>query len=491
MLTLIETTALVCLVWSAIVVVVQAVGVGAIYRFFLRRPSPPVSPTLGRDAPVVTIIRPVKGTEPHLYECLASTFQQDYPSDRVSIRLCIEDDDDAAYPVLAKIIADFPAFDAHILIEKRDPALYGPDAHLSLGPNPKIRNISRAYREAKGDIVWIVDCNVWVSTGVLGRMVDKLMGYRREGAAKPYKFVHQMPLVVDTIESKPASITDAASWISRNGGSRLDEMFMATTHAKFYGAINAVGIAPCIVGKSNMFRKSHLDRVTMASKRKPYMGNIASGVDYFSHNICEDHLIGDLLWRSPIPGYRNHGLAWGDVVLQPMEGVSVSTYAARRARWLRARKLTVLAATLVEPGVESMLSCGYLVFALTTLPWLRDRLAIPPTWAAAGLLWTTLMVLWMVIDYLTFQMLHSGKATEVDQRTPRFARGTSHPDGMKEQSSFAWLLTWMGREMMAFPIWTWAVLLGRSVSWRGRTFHVNWDNSVEDVTGVEDRVKGD
>ena len=39
-------------------------------------------------------------------------------------------------------------------------------------------------------------------------------------------------------------------------------MFMATTHAKFYSAINTVGIAPCIVGKSSMFRKAHLDAMT-------------------------------------------------------------------------------------------------------------------------------------------------------------------------------------------------------------------------------------
>ncbi|PFH63389.1 hypothetical protein XA68_12353 [Ophiocordyceps unilateralis] len=499
MFPLIETTAYICLVWSVVIVGVQVVGVCATFRFFLRRPSPPVSSTLGRDAPVVTIIRPVKGIEPHLYECLASTFQQDYPLDRLSIRLCIEDDNDPAYPVLAKVVADFPAVDARILLEAQDPALHGSEAHLELGPNPKIRNIRRAYREAEGDIIWIIDCNVWVSSGVLGRMVDKLNGYTPSGSAKPYKFVHQMPLVVDTTESKLDSAASAPSWISRKGGGLLDEMFMATTHVKFYGAINAVGIAPCIVGKSNMFRKSHLDRVTTASDnpliiqlpRRP------SGVDYFSHNICEDHLIGDLLWRSIIPGFRNHGLAWGDLAVQPMADVSVATYAARRTRWLRARKMTVLVATLVEPGVESLLCCGCLAFALTTVPRFRDHLSIPSTWKAAGLLWAALVTLWMAADYFTFRMLHSGASVEVDKRTPRFARGTSHKEGTTFRPWTAWLLTWMGREIMAFPIWTWAVLLGTTVSWRGRTFHVNWDASVVDMTrsapngALPDRAKKD
>ena len=34
--------------------------------------------------------------------------------------------------------------------------------------------MSRVYREAKGDILWIIDCNVWASPSVAGRMVDLL-----------------------------------------------------------------------------------------------------------------------------------------------------------------------------------------------------------------------------------------------------------------------------------------------------------------------------
>ncbi|RDA95816.1 hypothetical protein CP533_5211 [Ophiocordyceps camponoti-saundersi (nom. inval.)] len=478
MFPLTETVTFACLIWSTVIVLVQSVGICAVFRFFSRRPAPSISSKLAQDAPMVTIIRPVKGTDPYLYECLASTFQQDYPSDKVSIRFCVEDDNDAAYPVLAKVVADFPTFDAHILFEAQDPALHGPDAchNPNLGPNPKIRNISRAYREAKGDIIWIIDCNVWVSKGVLGRMVDKLQGLVD---GKPYKFVHQMPLVVDVTDLEP-------SRISRDGGGRLDEMFMATTHVKFYGAINAVGIAPCIVGKSNMFRKSHLDWATTTASQNS-VARRPSGVDYFSHNICEDHLIGDLLWRSPIAGFGNHGLAWGDLVIQPMAGVAVSAYAARRTRWLRARKMTVPVATLVEPGVESLLCCGYLAFSMTTLPWFVN---MGPTWRAAGVLWAVLMAGWMAVDYITFRLLHSGATVELDSHTPRFARGTSDTAGPRKRTSAGWFAAWLGRELMALPIWTWAVLLGTTVSWRGRTFHVNWDASVVDVTqrGEKDRV---
>ncbi|GJN75629.1 hypothetical protein PLICBS_009734 [Purpureocillium lilacinum] len=508
----VNVVATICLVWVGIVFLVQIIGLTACFRYVSRRPPPSVSSKFGHDAPLVTIIRPVKGLEPNLYDCIASTFRQDYPRDRISVRLCVDDESDPSYPVLQKVLGDFPGFDAQILVEAQDPALHGPNAHLKLGPNPKVRNMSRAYREAKGDIIWVMDCNVWAASGALGRMVDKLMGFGAEKArTTPYKFVHQMPLVVDTIDyTEPTSASrqallsstserpsspelmagaadDLLTRISRNGGGRLDEMFMATTHVKFYGAINAVGIAPCIVGKSNMFRKSHLDQVTTESQN-PILKkgeNKLTGVDHFSYNICEDHLIGDLLWRSDIPGHWNHGLVWGDLALQPQAGMSVMAYIGRRVRWLRARKFTVLAATLVEPGVESLLCCAYLAFALTTLPWVHEKTGIPHTWGAMASTWVVAVLTWMCVDWFTFRLIHSGQTVDVDQDTPHWARGTSHHAGMPRRSFGEWILAWIGREFLALPIWTWAVLLGTTVNWRGKTFHVRLDTSVVDLTNKQ------
>ncbi|EGX87898.1 ceramide glucosyltransferase, putative [Cordyceps militaris CM01] len=506
----VETVAAISLIWVLFVIFVQAVGISAIYRYFSRVPQASVSAKLASDAPGVTIIRPVKGLEPNLYDCIASTFRQDYPADRCSIRLCVEDISDPAYPILEQLVDDFPQFDVRILVEAQDPVLHGPDGHIeNLGPNPKIRNISRAYREAKNDIIWIIDCNVWVSTGVLGRMVDRLSGFAPQGkVVQPYKFVHHMPLVIDTedygrdtaTKESLSTSTDPANDIGtmenlgtkawNQGGGRLDEMFMATTHVKFYGAINSVGVAPCIVGKSNMFRKSHLDQVTAASgPPAPGVVSRPTGIDHFSFNICEDHLIGDLLWKSKIPGFLNHGIVWGDLVIQPMAGMGVASYAARRVRWLRARKFTVLAATLVEPGVESVLCCAHFTFALTTLPWINRNLGIPQTWAAAGCIWLLAMAAWMLVDWFTFQHLQAGNSTKTDQNTPKFARGTLRSGGMAKRPFSEWLPAWIGREALALPIWVVAVLLGTTVSWRGRSFSVNMDGAVKAI-GVADMPVG-
>ncbi|KAM0255449.1 hypothetical protein ACHAQJ_005749 [Trichoderma viride] len=501
MFSIVEVVATVCLVWAVVIVFVQTVGISAIFNRFSRRAPPSVSSSLGADAPSVTIIRPVKGLEPCLYECIASTFRQSYPQDKISIRLCVEDTSDPAYPVLQQLIDDFPSHDAQILVENEDPILHGPDGRVNtLGPNPKIRNISRAYRDAPGDVIWIIDCNVWVANGVLGRMIDKLMGYSGTGSpAQPYKFVHQLPIVVDVVDyqqdssaesqnflgaaTETSALANETLWqrVSKNGGGRLDEMFMATSHVKFYGAINIVGVAPCIVGKSNMFRKAHLDQVTDPARNPilPKDFERPRGVDYFSHNICEDHLVGDLLWRSNIPGYANHGIAWSDLVLQPMAGMSVSAYAARRVRWLRARKFTVLAATLVEPGVESFLCCAYFAFAVTTLPWFKD--SIPQTWSAMAVIWIMSIAAWMTVDWFTFKHLHTGCTIETDENTPKFAFGSSSPRGLPRRRFLEWLAAWVVRETLALPIWTWAVLLGTTVNWRGKVFHVRLDTSVQEL----------
>lgn len=458
------------------------------------------------DVPHLTILRPVKGLEPQLYECLAATFRQEYPPQKLTIYFCIPSTDDPAYPTLQRLLTDFPQFDAKILIEEEDPNLSGLGETTNLGPNPKIRNMSRGYRESKGDIIWIIDCNVWVGKGVAGRMVDKLCGFKADGTkATPYKFVHQLPLVVDSVgasageeargllkaghkQNGQVSSTSSSAYnissvpkdesqlhaVLRTHGGRIEEMFMASSHAKFYTAINTVAIAPCIVGKSSMFRRSHLDYLTSGSSL------YSPGIDFFSENICEDHLIGDILWRMKVPGeiagekWNKHGLVFGDLVIQPMAGMSVQEYIARRVRWLRVRKWTVPAATLVEHGIEPLVCSAYGSFALTTLPWFQS---IPQTWFSFALIWLTSIVIWMFVDWIVYAKLHSGSSIELDNDTPSFAIPLH---GRPRRPLGEWILAWLAREFLALPIWIWA-WVGMTVMWRGRKFRVGLDMKVKEI----------
>ncbi|KAL9111281.1 MAG: hypothetical protein Q9187_007944, partial [Circinaria calcarea] len=228
-------------------------------RHYSKPLNTPIAPALPLpDIPHVTVIRPVKGVEPYLYECLAATFHQTYPSQKLTVYFCISTRSDPAYPTLECLISDFPTFDASILVEDEDPNLSGHHgSQYNLGPNPKIRNMSRAYREAKGDILWIIDCNVWVSSSVAGLMVDRLCGFDPTTSRRKYKFVHQLPLVVDvsnlsspstpplsngSLDLSTQTITKPKR-LSYSGG-LLEALFLSTSHAKFYTAISTVAIAP-------------------------------------------------------------------------------------------------------------------------------------------------------------------------------------------------------------------------------------------------------
>ena len=404
-------------------------------------------------------------------------------------------------PTVQRVIRDFPSFDCHLFVEKDNLASQRA-AGAELGPNPKIRNMSKAYREARGDLIWIIDCNVWVSKGTAGHMVDVLCGI--SGSPKQ-KFVHQLPLVVDVTTLDPALLraqssqpelaastsTAAVETLSskdradlkllpktlRLGGARLEEMFLSSSHAKFYTAINTALVAPCIVGKSNMFRRSHLNSLTTSA------GDRAVGIDYFSHNICEDHLIGDLLWKRKVPEetgpnpqtFGKHALVLGDLAVQPMANMSIAEYIARRARWLRVRKFTVPVATLVEPGTESFLCSVYMAYAITTMTWVQDLFGIPPNWEAFIVVWLLNVSMWALVDWTLYRLLHFMESVAIDRRTPIFAR----PPALGDTRSFpVWLAAWFGREALALPIWLWAIFGGTTVKWRGQKFRVSLDMRV-------------
>ncbi|KAJ5148500.1 hypothetical protein N7448_000078 [Penicillium atrosanguineum] len=507
------------LIWYLIVLVVCALGYFQIWKYFLRQPRRSRLASAA-DAPHVTAIRPVKGLEPHLYDCLAATFRQDYPRDKLTICLCVSTRDDPAYPTLRKLIADFPDVDARLYVENDDPMLQGdsPNAY-KLGPNPKIRNMSRAYREAKGDIIWIIDCNVWVGKGVCARMADRLCGSGTT-RGKKYKFVHHLPVAVDVtgesnlqqerqalLDDNPDAMIpreanyaltssrpeDSLGSMFAHGGGRLEELFLSSSHAKMYTAINTVLIAPCIVGKSNMFRRSHLDSLTAPAPNEP--NPRLPGIDFFSDNICEDHLIGDLLWRKKVPEEKasherwgKHAMVFGDLAIQPVANMSVRGYIARRVRWLRVRKFTVLLATLVEPGTESFVCSIYGAWGVTTAlaPYLEQKgvsfASAVGTWTSFFAFFALSMVLWIFIDWTLYVNLHSAKAIELDEDTPIFARPTRRSASHATRRPFQqWFMAWLGRELLALPIWLSAVYGGVTVVWRDRRFKVGFDAKVREI----------
>ncbi|KAL2836425.1 hypothetical protein BJY01DRAFT_238294 [Aspergillus pseudoustus] len=505
---------LMSLIWYLLIILVGCVGYAQIRRKYTQRPQKSYIASSPKEAPHVTVIRPVKGLDPKLYDCLAATFYQDYPGDKLTVYLCVSAESDPAYPILQKVLIDFPHADARIYIEEKDPSLHNGDGNAgNLGPNPKIRNMSRAYREAKGDIVWIIDCNVWVGKGACGRMVDKLSGFGPAAQGR-YKFVHHLPIVVDiSVGCMPNRDSQVSLSLNalyddnteigkdehrRNSygslytafGSRLEELFFSSAHAKMYTAINTLSSVPCVAGKSNMFRRSHLHHLTQLSPSNPYPRN--PGIEYFFDSICEDisiayHLCGNKIHEEEHGEvWKRQAMVYGDLAIQPVYGMRVQKYLSRRVRWQRARKFTALLATLVEPGTESIVCSLMGVFGVTStiIPYLLERnvmwAAHFTSWAAFGAMFLLSIAWWAIIDWNLYTTLHSTKTLEVDENTPLFIQGRVERS-IITHSFPQWLGAWLGRECLAFPIWMWAFYGGSTVVWRGRTFKVGFDARAREV----------
>lgn len=447
-----------------------------------------ISPQEALELPFVSILRPVKGLDSFLRTAITSTCLLNYPKSKYELIISVASPHDPAIPVINEVFSKYPDVDARLLIGEED-----------VGPNPKIRNMSRSYREAKGDILWVLDSNIWVVPGTLYRSVRILEGDGQGG--KGYKLVHHLPICVDVTseqgheveistldidssEDEPLIATSTSSWsrLWRIGGGRLEENFLSSSHCKFYTAINSLTIAPCVVGKSNLFRRSHLAQVTRGPDYPEGEGLLA-----FAENICEDHLLAERLWLNPVDEEVTGARQWGkhrmgeDLVFQPVCGMRITDYLARRTRWLRVRKYTVLSATLLEPGTESFL-CSFMgAWAITTL--LSEQCTqlldyfIPgsSTWVALGVCWLLSISLWAFVDRTLFTYLHSHRSVEVDKNAPFFITDT-------EKRAFgAWLLQWIGREGFALGVWAWAMWPGE-VNWRGGRYRVRWkDCKVEEI----------
>ena len=129
--------------------------------------------------PAVTILKPVKGAEPGMYENLESFVRQDYP--RFQILFCLQNPQDPGLEIVEKLRARYPSVDMEIVVSKN-----------RIGYNPKINNLSNAYPFAKHDLLVISDSDVRVPQGFLRRAVkpmsDEKIGlvtcmYRSDGGA--------------------------------------------------------------------------------------------------------------------------------------------------------------------------------------------------------------------------------------------------------------------------------------------------------------------
>ena len=302
--------------------------------------------------------------------------------------------------------------------------------------NPKVNNLVKAYREASHDILWVLDSNVMADSGTLARSVDALDGppSAANNSRKRIALVHHVPFAFAT---EPAL------------GSYVEQAFLNTNHAKMYIAINTVAVDSCVVGKSNLYRKSDLERVDGTLKPATASSGAPreTGLVAFGRFLAEDNMIASALWHELDV---RHDLSC-DVAHNAVGNMTIADYFWRRVRWIRVRKHMVLAATLIEPFTESIVAGTIAGLSL------RYFLGLP---------------LWL------FFPLHFAAWLLVDLDVCESLAGHPVPSGA---TKLKFIGAWALREGLALPIWSYAIW-GSTVDWRGKAYVVMRNGEVRRAT---------
>ncbi|KAF8634452.1 hypothetical protein AX15_000897 [Amanita polypyramis BW_CC] len=410
------------IIWYLALWSLSILGCTVARKRYRRRPRSPLA--AATNAPAVSILRPLKGLENNLYENLESTFRQDYLN--YEIFFCVADPDDQALPVVRELIAKYPNVRATVVIGEE-----------TVGVNPKVNNLMRAYRTASNDILWVLDSNVLPEPGTLARSVDALT--HSTHSTRKIALVHHVPFA---FVNEPRL------------GSRIEEAFLNTNHARMYIAINTVAIDSCVVGKSNLYRRSELDLVDGSMAPKTYNPNGSAygpssehGLPAFGRFLAEDNMIGKALWHEL--GMR-HELSC-DVARNVVGNMSFSDYVWRRVRWIRVRKRMELAATLLEPLTESVM-----LGVITS--WCIQHLWEIPAWIFLPLHF----LFWILVDLDVYSSL------------------AGHP--VPDHIRWTFIAAWIARELLAFPIWILA-MFDDEVEWRGQKYKILRNGEVAKSSG--------
>jgi ceramide glucosyltransferase len=113
------------------------------------------------DRPPVSVLKPLHGAEPGLYENLRSFAEQDYPMHQLVLGLRHLSDD--ALPVARALIRDLPHRDIRLVVDPR-----------VRGSNLKVANLENMLPEAAHDVIVIADSDMRVGPDYLATVTAPL-----------------------------------------------------------------------------------------------------------------------------------------------------------------------------------------------------------------------------------------------------------------------------------------------------------------------------
>lgn len=248
--------------------------------------------------PGVSILKPLMGVDPNLFNNLETFFTMSYPL--YEILFCIEDESDPAIMLVKRLVEKYPHVDSRLFI-----------GGLDVGVNPKINNMQPGYLAAKHPLILISDSGIRMKEDTLLDMVHHM--------SDDVGLVHQMPFVCD-----------------REGfAATLEKIFFGTVQARIYLVADLLRVN-CHTGMSALMRKSLLDEV--------------GGIESFGCYLAEDFFFAKSLtdrgWRIKIsgqPAWQNSGFC------------EITSFQARLQRWTKLRVAMVPQTIVLEPLSECMI----------------------------------------------------------------------------------------------------------------------------------------
>jgi ceramide glucosyltransferase len=231
--------------------------------------------------PPISILKPLKGTDPEIYECFRSHCQQDYPE--YEIIFGVNDPNDPAIDSVKELQAEFPDRRIELVVS---PAI--------LGANVKVSNLAQMLPEARYGHLIVNDSDIRVAPDYLRRVIAPLADSRVGMVTCLYRGVPGATL-----------------------GSQLDSLGISTDFCPSVLAAQQVeGGIRFGLGSTLAFRRSELER----------MGGFASFLDY----LADDYELGKRIADS---GFT---VKLSDVVVETyLPAYNLRGFLAHQLRWAR------------------------------------------------------------------------------------------------------------------------------------------------------------
>jgi ceramide glucosyltransferase len=255
-------------------------------------------PTRGpRDAPAISLIRPVCGIDNYVEDTLRSAFHLNYPY--YEIVFCVALPGDPVVPLVERLIAAYPQVRARLLV-----------GNESISDNPKLNNVYKGWRDAQHDWIVMADSNVLMPRDYLWRL---LAAWRDD---------------TGLVASPPVGCRPTGFW------AELECAFLNNHQARWQLTADRIGLG-FAQGKSMLYRRSVIDE--------------AGGIRALATEPAEDAATTKIVRKAGLR-VRLVDAPFG----QPLGERSAAEVWLRQLRWARLRRASFPACYALELASGSL-----------------------------------------------------------------------------------------------------------------------------------------